>query len=334
MGSTYIYGTVKDSSDIILAHDSVKVYVEWWRLLSLQNEITSMLFNPIANLMMLSVQNGEGVYASYDYGESWVQRSGGINTNNDVYELTGCLNYPGTAMALVMYEGVIKTEDGGLSWQSVPYLDSRVSSLAINPNENKTAFALRRYTDYEFYKTTDIGANWNLISVINDPSGTVPNIYIDPISPQYMYIGGHKSFRTTDGGFNWSEIKFSNQGPDFQMVHIDNKRRIYVQDYNWDGTLRLRLIRSSDFGNSWSVLTEYDNNLYTYATDYESSNIIFIATTGKIMISFDDGHTWEVVEKSQYPYDESIGIALINSYPLEFIHTIGHEVWKYKKAIQ
>jgi len=333
LGISYVHATVVDSTNIILAQDSVKVYVEWWKLLALQNDITSMLFNPISKLLMISARNGEGIFASPDFGESWQLRNGGLTTTNNIYGLHACLNSPSTMMAIVNTEGVIKTTDEGINWQYIPNLNNTYKSVAIHPEDYQTAFSLKFYGDYFLYKTTDLGLSWELISSMTNHGGALPEIFIDPANPQVMYLGGHQSFHSTDGGYTWRELTFQNMGPDFMVVNVDNRRRIYVQDYNWDGTLRLRLLRSSDFGNSWEILKEYQNAFYSYGTDYETSHIIYITTSSQIWLSFNDGQTWEVIEQPHYPYEKSLGAVLVNSNQLELIHIVGRDVWCYKKAI-
>ena len=334
LGASHIYATVVDSENTVLAHDSVKIYVEWWRLLNRQYDITSMLFSPISKLLMISVKNGEGIFASSDFGESWQLRSGGLTTTNNIYGMQSCLNSPGNIMAIVKNEGVIKTNNEGMNWQYINNLNNNYIAVAIHPDDYQTAFSLKFYGDYFLYKTTDSGMNWELIYSMISHGGAMPEIFIDPVDPQFMYLAAHQSIKSTDGGYTWSELAYPNMGPEFLVVHVDSKRRIYTQDYNWDGTLRLRLLRSSDFGNSWEILKEYQNNLYSYGTDYETSNIIYLSSKSQILISYNDGQTWEEIEQPHiYPDETNVGAVLINSNPLEMLHIVGKSVWKYKRAM-
>lgn len=335
LGVTYIHATVVDSANTVLAHDSVKVYVEWWRLLNRQYDISAMLFSPISKLLMISVKNGEGIFASPDFGESWQLRNGGLTTTNNIYGMQTCLNSPGNIMAVVKREGVIKTNDEGMNWQYINNLNDTYIAVAIHPDDYQTAFSLKSYGDYFLYKTTDSGMHWELIYSMISHGGAMPEIFIDHVNPQFMYLAAHQSMKSTDGGYNWSELASPNMGPDFMVVHVDSRRRIYIQDYNWDGTIRLRLLRSPDFGNSWEILKEYQSDFYSYGTDYETSNIIYLSTTSQIWISFNDGQTWEVIEQPHiYSYETNVGVVLINSNPLELLHIVGKDVWKYKRVIK
>jgi photosystem II stability/assembly factor-like uncharacterized protein len=97
--------------------------------------------------------------------------------------------------------------DGGVQWQPVPALKSQsIFSFAQAPSSPGTLFA---GTLQGVYRSTDAGANWELIS----PPGSreiheVESLAVDPTNPDIVYAGTwHLPWKTDDGGKNWKNIK-------------------------------------------------------------------------------------------------------------------------------
>jgi len=133
------------------------------------------------------------------------------------------------------YYMLIQTQDGGLSWnfisnnadKSKPIIISQIAR--ISP-DNKTGLLINRQG--KIYKTTDRGANWNLIREINGFSSDASFLNEDIgyyITPQ----GIHK---TNDGGKNWEEVQtifpnMPNLDPYSQMFAFDTGEIITTNFY-------------------------------------------------------------------------------------------------------
>ncbi len=341
LGIAFISATVKDSTGNVLAKDSIPVFVEWKILLSMMYPISSMSYNPVTKSIMIGTRNGQGIFFSNDNGLTWEQRNSGLNLNSIAHIdiITRSRTNYEVMLAKVNTIGIVKTEDEGLSWQSVNTPGGYITSLVIHPYDKNTAYAINREGNFHIFKTSNLGTDWQLISSIQDPSGTSPELFIDPITPEKLYIGAHKSFRSSDSGINWEEIIISNTGPDFIIVHLDEWGKVYFQDYNWDGATNLRLIRSIDNGYSGNILVEYNSGSYVYTTDSEMGNTIILCSPEKFYLSSDYGMTWEnkQINFLQMIFGESIGIFINNLEPLEFFYAVnrGSEgfLWIFRKGI-
>lgn len=333
LGVALIKGEVIDSSSSIIEKDSIKIYVEWKKLYSPQNKISSMAFNKSANTIIAGTEYSGDMYYSYDMGKTWSRRNNYLLQKQIINKIDISPQLSNIIYVTNISEGIFKSDDNGVSWRKIPNFNNYVVSIAIDPNNGQNIYALCRESELKVYKSTNSGENWELISTIVNPSGNIPGLFIDPLYSKDLYIGGQKSFHSSDGGIEWKEIKFIVKDPTFKLVGIDKRHRIYVEDYNWDEHLNLRLIRSADFGNNWDVLQEYPTSSYTYFTETEPFNVIFIESVSTLKISTDDGNSWETIQKPAGA-GFGIGTVLINNNPFEMIHVSQHFIWKYKRAVQ
>jgi photosystem II stability/assembly factor-like uncharacterized protein len=101
---------------------------------------------------------------------------------------------------------LIQTQDGGLSWNffsnnaehSKPIIIADRASIL---QDNKTGFLIDKQG--KIYKTTDRGANWNLIRERNEFS--IDASFLNEDMGYYLTTQG--ILRTSDGGKNWEQIQ-------------------------------------------------------------------------------------------------------------------------------
>ncbi|NVO19246.1 MAG: hypothetical protein HXX13_06065 [Bacteroidetes bacterium] len=100
--------------------------------------------------------------------------------------------------------GVLKTTDGGVTWQSTGLTwtvnqSIRGYKLIMHPVNNNMLFAV---TTDGVYKTSNGGYSW--IKVL---AGSYRDIEFKPGDPTYVYVSGTSSFyRSTDSGDSWTQI--------------------------------------------------------------------------------------------------------------------------------
>ena len=101
---------------------------------------------------------------------------------------------------------LIQTQDGGLSWNFISNNSDNSKPIIISDRarilqDNKTGLLIDRYGN--IYKTTDKGANWNLIREINGFISDASFINED----MGYYLTPQGILKTNDGGKNWEEIQ-------------------------------------------------------------------------------------------------------------------------------
>ncbi len=131
-----------------------------------------------------------------DAGENWFNQASGMqNAFSSIHfrnENTGYIS-GGSIM--------VKTTNGGLNWapMSAPYI-SLENIREITFSDNLTGYAVSDIG--RIFKTTDAGANWNLI-----PSGTTESLFgIFFTGHDTAYVCGYNGviMRTSDAGANWT----------------------------------------------------------------------------------------------------------------------------------
>ena len=158
----------------------------------------------------------EGIFKTTDGGKVWtkVLASFIFPGNHQVVENSNyMIRFFNKMEGFVQIRGnggdsymLIQTQDGGLSWNfysnnadnSKPIIIPHKASML---QDNKTGFLINRYG--KIYKTTDKGANWNLLREMNE----------FPIDASFLnedmgyYLTTQGILKTSDGGKNWEKIQ-------------------------------------------------------------------------------------------------------------------------------
>jgi photosystem II stability/assembly factor-like uncharacterized protein len=178
-------------------------------------------------------------------------------------------------------DGVYKTTDGGDTWQHLGLEDTeRIAKIAVHPDEPDTVYVCATgplWSSGEargVYKTTDGGANWEMIFTIDADTGCA-DLDMDPQEPDILYAamwqfrrypdfftsGGPGSglYRTTDGGATWTELT---EGlPEGELgriaVAIAPSRPAVV--YATVEAETTALYRSDDLGTNWRKTDDSTN---------------------------------------------------------------------------
>lgn len=237
---------------------------------------------------------------SVDGGTSWVES---WRASYDcVYAIVIDPQTPGTVYAGSGESGVLKTTDGGSTWNVIssglpgtPHIGAgapTVTALAIDPRNTRTLFAgvttaaLYDYVTGTFapgiFKSTDGGANW-----VGASTG-IPAFYrygpiltalaVDPQTPSTVYAGmtlynaaGGGLWKTIDGGANWRNIFPANvyavainpQSPSMIYAGIDSG-----------------LARSVDAGEHWTMIPPGPGRVSVLALDPQDPNTVYAGGAG------------------------------------------------------
>ncbi|NND87895.1 MAG: glycosyl hydrolase, partial [Flavobacteriaceae bacterium] len=164
-----------------------------------------------------ATQNVGSLAADWNSGTLWVG-TGEVNASRS--------SYAGI--------GLLKTTDGGKSWQNMGLTDSHhISKIIINPanpNEVVVAAVGHLYSTNDergVYKTTDGGATWTKTLFVDDQSGII-EMDAAPGNFDLMYASswdkdrkawnfrgsgsGSAIYKSTDGGSTWQKVSTPNSG--------------------------------------------------------------------------------------------------------------------------
>ena len=167
-----------------------------------------------------------GIYTTNDAGLHWTKRLSGVS----VYEIQQDPQVRDTWWAATN-QGIWKSTDNAVTWtkqtaSDLPSHDTGRTELAIAPSDGNVVYALfatGSSGNPEFWRTTDGGASWQLMSDGNDACDGQcwynMTLAVHPTDPDEVYRGTVHVFRSTDGGATWTDL--SNSWGSNQKVHQD-----------------------------------------------------------------------------------------------------------------
>ncbi len=235
-------------------------------------------------------ERGKRIPDEMPFTEAVSQREAARMKHSWVLFVISALALAGTASAAsTLYAstkiGPFKSTDSGVTWQQLivttndPSLPGEPSTLvmAVDPQTPSTVYAFGRFTSASgsplaFLKSTDSGATWSVVSkpAFSYTFDTKALLAIDPVKTNVLYTMNASDGMevTMDGGVTWNTPTIpkptgspsgatANQ-PYLEGVAADPNHSgvVYVVGGNASfHTGKGYLLKSTDFGNSWTLLT-------------------------------------------------------------------------------
>jgi uncharacterized protein (TIGR03437 family) len=235
--------------------------------------------------------------------------------------------YAGTGL------GPFKSTDGGLTWKqlivttndsSLPGLP-KIFAMVVDPQTPSTVYAIGRFSSpsgfpLAFMKSIDSGTNWSVVSkpTFAYTSGAAALLGIDPVKTNVLYTiaAGDGLEISTDGGVTWSAPTIpkpagspgsgSPNQPSINGMAVDPNHSGVVYVVGGNSAFhpgKGYFLKSTDFGNTWTLLTSTagfgnrifinpKNSLEIYGSSM--SNIGCTDPNGQCGIykSIDGGQSW------------------------------------------
>ena len=269
--------------------------------------ILSIALSPINHNTVYICSSEKGVFRSTDGGDNWEDINEGLEVRGiktmTIDSLSGII-YLGT-----YYGGIYRSLDNGDHWEKISFNIKLTSctDIAVNQRYPDSVYVTARNG---FYRSVDGALSWEHVELCYPTCEKVTrSIQIDPIDPDYIYVGLYPYggegqggiYRSTDGGRNW---EFFNNGlpPDIYYDEIiavmrnNENRRLFLTSNNG-------LYRSDDFGESWTLCEDglptcgYFN---TIAASPANNNYIYLGekrgySDQRLYKSIDCGLTWEPI---------------------------------------
>jgi len=263
-----------------------------------------------------------GFFYSADGGETWTRSVEGLHnlgvtsvaqdpsTTSTLYigldngittDLTGASNAG---------PNMYKSTDSGLTWSGLdlPVTDNRVTYIEVDPTNPSTVYCngssenstgALDTANLGFAKSTDGGSTW---SRINDGLAAIsnPSFTMDPNDSATLYGSvwtdtGAQSYRTTDGGGNWSTFPpYSESIPG----NLSNLTASPNDSNTIIGFTTQKLYTSTDGGTTWSESMDFsDTGIRLKKIVFTSdANIIYVAGDQlKVYKSTDGGASFAAV---------------------------------------
>lgn len=174
-------------------------------------------------------------------------------------------------------------------------------SAASNPSSTAS-------TTSSIWKSADGGKTWTVKVKTNNKidisAVDVLSVAINPYDPKNVLVGTAKNgiLVTTDGGDNWSSLKFQSEKVyGLAIDHIDG--RIVYASGVWQG--RGKIFKSLDSGQTWQEIYTTPASgplVISLVLDEKNSGVVYATTSDdQVMKSVDGGQSWKNIYQAQSP---------------------------------
>jgi photosystem II stability/assembly factor-like uncharacterized protein len=210
---------------------------------------------------------------------------------------TSSADFPTTADALRTNDDLIKSTDGGATWQrSNAGLQNRpVTRMWADPSSASVLYAI---TFNGLYKTNDGGATWNLLNTgLNSPGNTSASaLAIAPSNHSILYAGSGgsttKVVKSTDGGTTWTTPANSGLGSlSISGLGVDptNPNVVYAGS-------SFSVVKTTDGGATWTQVNTgiTFGGVSSFVFDPANSSVIYAlgGGTGGVFKTTNGGGNW------------------------------------------
>ncbi len=292
-----------------------------------------------SNNQTAKITLSKSIWKSQDGGKKWQvknQGEGKINFQDlDVLSLATNSNDEDNVYVGLKKGGILETDNGGETWQSLNFQSTKVYGLALNPINGKTLYASGVWQKTgKIFKTDDGGKKWKEIYTSPSAGPLVISITIDKKNPRIIYAttSDNEAIKSLDEGETWKNI-YQAKSPILKIkVDAINDQLIYFI------TDRGSLFRSYDAGKSFKNITKQINKIFTNFTNNRFNILVvsasqakhlYIAGHGGILVSSDAGESWSKIPILTNAQDFTVKALAINPHnPQEIIYAASRATYK------
>ncbi len=282
--------------------------------------------------------HGDGVYKSTDAGQTWTHM--GLTNSRHIAEIQIHPQNPdlvyvavqGAAYGDSVDRGIYKSEDGGVSWSKILYVDETTgaSDISMDINNPRILYAStwdhRRYPwqvrsggpGSAFYKSTDAGMTWDKLKGGLPEQVGKTSIDVSPANSSVVYVNveteGDKAgvYRSNDGGKTWKQTSKDRITVARAWYYIEifadpqNENVVYV--------LNAPMLKSIDGGKTFRTIQNPHGDQHHLWINPKNTENILLANDGGACVTFNGGKTWSsqqnqptaqfyrVITDNQFPY--------------------------------
>ncbi len=222
---------------------------------------------------------GQGLYYTYDNGESW--QSVAVMNNKFIY---GLAVDPKDKCIIYTTDGahVYRSTDCSRNWELMyteEQLSKRFVDLVVSFKDSKSIYAVQ--TNGDFLRSNDSGVSWRIVKRFGFE---VRTLVADPLKSDRLYLATYKDglYRSDDGGVTWTDLSkgFENYSDSkiFNRLILNQAQKdslFWISKYG--------ILRSDDAGVTWKdlkLLTAPGSiNIYSFAINPKNQSEIYYTGT-------------------------------------------------------
>lgn len=161
--------------------------------------------------------------------------------------------------------GLIKSNDGGVTWQTVsevlePPVDFHAMAISKQNPEMIIGFDS---SGRGLFKTIDAGKTWEQ----SEPPEYVSALAISPHNSELIFAGTEKGiFKSDNGGQTWIHLN-TYQGLSVFALAFDNDEKLFASVKTFG------MVQSNDLGKSWEDMQNVDFTVTSIAADSQSKEL-------------------------------------------------------------
>jgi photosystem II stability/assembly factor-like uncharacterized protein len=195
-------------------------------------------------------------------------------------------------------QGILKTTDGGKSWEYLKILAEKVYGLALNPQNPNILYASGVWQKKgKVWRSQDQGVNWDEIYTSPAEGPLVIALALDKNNPKNVYISTSDSqvLKSSDEGKSWSKV-FSPKAAIARIAFSkNNPSSIYLLSENGD------LSRSQNGGATFEDITKnirdsLGANGQFGEIDVDPNGGVYLGGSEGLIRSKDAGTKWERIQ--------------------------------------
>ena len=266
---------------------------------------------------------GDGVYKSTDAGKTW--KSMGLKATQHISRIVIHPKNPDilfVAAQGALYgpnkeRGIFKSEDGGMSWNQVLYVNDLTGCSELSMDYNNPLVMYAAMWEHQrlpwkvisggpgsgLYKTTDGGKSWKKIHkglpkekgkmAIAVSRSNSEKVYALVESDSDKELGG--LFVSNNGGEKWSKVSSDHSLIQRAWYYIElfidptDDQKVYV--------LNASAQRSIDGGKTWSRITGTHGDHHDLWINPNNNKNMVIANDGGAAVSYNYGKSWSPQDK-------------------------------------
>lgn len=303
---TYLIGIDQNDSNLLIIGERDKLYISHNRGETSEQLVNFPTVRQINQIVLpenipgsVWVATSQGLFVSYDYGLTWVQKNAGISDYNAT-QLDFNYHSPSNLHIQSVENPSYRSVDGGQSWQ---YLNYFVGTDYWNFNRLFGSYAENGYpgSQSSLCSSEDGGQSWQAEDGVNYWGGIFT---INPANKDIILArnsGPSVVAITYDRGANWAmdysiyDLRF-----DYNQPNI-----LYGRDLNGD------VYVSYDFGQNWVCQGRYFTDADLLAGgDMERADDLFMKDHwGEFLRSQDGGRSWKELSLP-YPVAANSAVAV------------------------